>query len=108
MARCWNEDLRRDILGEIPSVLKIALRKNSVAPLFPHNQNMKRLLLAAAIALALAGGVVYLVWQTSWAWWIGTSAVIPLFMLLFDRDNDEGNPDAIHFYDPGSGPGSAP
>jgi hypothetical protein len=69
---------------------------------------MKRLLLAAAIALALAGGVAYLVWPTSWAWWIGTSAVLPLFMLLFDREDDEGNSDAIHFSDPGSGPLTPP
>lgn len=59
-----------------------------------------------AIGLALAGIVVYLVWQTSWAYWVGGPMLVPLTLLVLTRTAEQT--DGTHLGDPGSGPWTGP
>lgn len=66
---------------------------------------LRRALWVAAISLGVAGIVVYLVWQTSWAYWVGGAMLIPLTVLVLTRTADV---DGTHFGDPGGGPWTGP
>ena len=66
---------------------------------------MKPLLWGAAISLALGGIVLYLVWQSSWAWETASVMLIPLVLLIFSRTRDT---EADHFNDPSGGPWTGP
>jgi apolipoprotein N-acyltransferase len=54
-----------------------------------------RAALAGAMALAVAGGLLYLLSQTAWSWWAGALLVVPLVWLgatrLGPRDGSVGD-----------------
>jgi hypothetical protein len=56
--------------------------------------------------LGIAGIVMYLVWQTSWAYWIGGAMLVPLTLLVLTSTAEQT--DSTHFGDPGSGPWTGP
>jgi uncharacterized membrane protein YgaE (UPF0421/DUF939 family) len=60
------------------------------------------------IAVALAGGVVYLAWPGSWSWWIGSLFALPLCVLLAVRAGRDTRGARSDFDDPAAGPWGAP
>jgi len=67
---------------------------------------MRYALWGVAIALCVAGIVMYLIWQTSWAYWVGGAMLVPLTLLILGRTAD--HTDSTHFGDIGGGPWSGP
>jgi hypothetical protein len=67
---------------------------------------VRRALWVTATGLALAGIVVYLIWQTSWAYWVGGAMLLPLTLLVLTRTAEQT--DGTHFGDSGSGPWTGP
>ena len=63
-----------------------------------------------AIALALAGGVAYLVWPTTTLWWIAWFAPLPLLwrVVLRERRTGQAQKDGEHFAGHDSGPWWSP
>jgi hypothetical protein len=62
----------------------------------------------ALVLIAMSGGVAYVIWPSSWLWWLGGLTSIPLLMYLMrlqrEQDEDEKNA-GIHFRDGGGGDG---
>jgi hypothetical protein len=66
---------------------------------------VKLLLWAVAIALFVGGTVIFLVWDTSWAWWLYVAAVIPFTLLVGEKlRTDEVDPRDGGFMDGPWGP----
>jgi peptidoglycan/LPS O-acetylase OafA/YrhL len=65
-------------------------------------------LLAGALGLALAGGIVYLVDQSDLAWWLGGAASIPLVILAIAIDKPEKAKKQAHVGGDDGGPWAAP
>jgi hypothetical protein len=58
-----------------------------------------------SVALLVAGTVIYLIWNTAWAWWLYGFAAIPFVLLVVARPSNEADARNTDFTD---GPWSPP
>ena len=67
----------------------------------------RRLAWAASSVLLVSGIALYLVSPTEWAWWTGSSALIPFALLVLERGERHGRRNSEDFGS-SDGPWTAP